>query len=222
MERIDLVDPVKTKKPETNPFYNGPGEFLCAAVAKALSEEPHWKCVFGDSIDAYKRMDYSIRELPAMRIYINGDTREFQSWFITGDIKMDMILPASVRRNELQQVQDTLTAAMNQQFRRGDFFDAVEKSVPGLNELGKRVTTDKSLGFEFDADIVPLTQLTLNFRLDLREWDKYLESTSRELNSPFEPSFGDLKSISTVIQAMKEEMLENEVVELEISSTQKV
>lgn len=194
-ERINKLD--------SNPFLDGPAEFLVKSIAQRLLAVPQFAKIFGDSIDCYKRMDYSIRGLPAMRVYNNQFVKDYESWFINGSVTLDLILPASLRRQELQQVQDTLSAAVVQQFRRPGFFAALEGDVPGLNELGKRVEVDKSLGFEWGEQIVPLTQITLNFRLDLRKWDDYLEAQNRTKDSPFEETLGDLEKLYGVIEGLK-------------------
>lgn len=188
-----------------NPFFNGPAEFLVQEIARQLRTVPQWAQIFADNIDAYKRMDYSMRALPALRIYNDQATKEFESWFIEGDIKADIILPAVLRRDETQQIQDTLSMALLQQFRRPTFFDTLMERVPGLNELGRRFTVDKSLGFEWEETWVPLTQISINFRLDLRVWDDYLQETDRTKDSPFTVVLGSLDRIATKIQGIRED-----------------
>ena len=187
------------------PFFNGPAEFLVQEVVRQLLAIPQWKALFGEEINFYKRMDYSIRSLPALRIYNDSLTKEFESWFVEGDLKADIIFPAVLRRDELQQIQDSVSMALLQQFRRPTFFDTLTQRVPGLNELGKRFTVDKSLGFEWEEAEVPLTQITINFRLDLRVWDQYLEETDRTKDSPFEKVLGNLDRIVTTIQGLKDD-----------------
>jgi hypothetical protein len=207
-ERIDRLkyqeDTTGAQVRET-PFFNGPAEFLVQQTVLQLKAVPQWAAIFGEFIDGYKRMDYSIRSLPALRIYNNIADKQFESWFVEGDLIADMILPASVRRNELQQIQDTLSSALLQQFRSTTFFATMGNLVPGLNELGKRFRTDKSLGFQWDEAMVPLTQITINFRLDLRIWDEYLEETLRTKDSPFDPVLKNLDRIVTTIQAMRDD-----------------
>ena len=53
----------------TNLFFDGPDEFLVKAICALLLKDPVWPQFFADRIDPYRRMDYSIRELPALRIY---------------------------------------------------------------------------------------------------------------------------------------------------------
>lgn len=218
-ERIDRLEYEKNSQGLNNkgtPYFDGPAEFLVDRVAAALKSVAEFAKIFGDLIDPYKRMDYSIRALPAIRLYNDQYTKDFDSWFINGDIKCDIILPASLRRNETQQVQDTLSAALVQQFRRPQFFETLKDEVPGLNELGKRMTVDKSLGFEWEETEVPLTQITINFRLDLRAWDLYLEQTDREKDSPFKKVLGDLESLVTLIEGLKDD---NETTDVSIGAT---
>lgn len=200
----------------TQNFYDGPGEFLCRQVVDALKADTTWAKIFGEYVDPYLREDYSQRALPALRIYSEGSRKEYESWFIEGDLKADIILPASIRRPETQQIPDTLCAALLQQFRRPEFFNALCELTPGLNELGKRFSTDKTLGFKFEETVVPLIQITVNFKIDLREWDQYLEETNRTKDSPFEEVLGDLTSIASVLQGLRD----SQDKEVELPSTQ--
>jgi hypothetical protein len=114
----------------------------------------------------------------------------------------------------LQKLPAIVTGALWQQFRATPFFNAVSAMVPGLNELGKVLSFDNSLGFEWQDSVVPLTQFQINFRLDLRQWDLYLESTNREKDTPFEVTIGDLKTIVTNLQLLQDD---NATVELTIT-----
>ena len=204
---------------EPSIFIDSPGEFLVKTLAKLLLAEPHWAQIYGDAIDPYMRQDYDVRAFPALRIYSDGDTKQFESWFVEGEIQLDSILPPELvtARQLTQQVQDTLSAAMLQQFRRPEFFDAVSNAVPGLNELGKRFETDKSLGLELSEDeYAPLTQMTVNFRLDLRQWDLYLEQTLRTKDDPFDVTLGNLQRIHNVIKALRDD---NATTELTVPTT---
>jgi len=187
-----------------DPFVSGPLEFVCSKIAEVMRAS-EFRVLFGTSVDSYQRMDYSMRELPALRIYNQQLTKEFESWFIEGDVLIDCIFPASVRRNEIQQIQDTVSAALLQQFRRPSMFDAVASGVPGLNELGKTFSMDKALGFEFGDQAVPLTQIRANVRLDLRQWDLYLEETDRTKDPPFEAILGALQTFKTQVDATTDE-----------------
>lgn len=211
MEKIDKLEykpaqfPSTIEGEETNLFLTGPAEFLCKSVTDALLQIDVWKKIFGDYIDPYKRMDYPIRALPALRVYNNNFVKEFESWFIVGDIICDLIFPANIRRKETEQLPDSITAALLQQFRSPTFFQGICDITPGLNELGKRFDVDKSLAFEWEDGLVPLTQVSLNFRIDLRQWDLYLESDNRTKETPFERPLGNLEQIVTTIQGLRDD-----------------
>jgi hypothetical protein len=224
-ERIDnliYVDPAPSgtlEGVETTLYLTGPAEFLCAKIVEKLLDDTVWSRLFGPNIDPYKRMDYSIRALPAMRIYNNTYVKTAESWFVDGDIVCDLIFPANIRRKELQQIPDTVTSALMQQFRRPTFFTELCEVTPGLNELGKRFDVDKSLAFEWGEDLVPLTQVTLNFRIDLRAWDNYLESDNRTKDQPFERPLGDLEQIVSLIQGLRDD---NETVDVALEADQRI
>lgn len=216
-ERIEKIKYFKTDDKDDDPairenelFINSPGEFLCHTIVKELKKVCQWKSLFGESMDAYRRMDYGITTLPAMRVYQAPYVKAYESWFIESDVKMDIIYPASIRREEQQQIPSTVSLAMLQQFRRPGFFEAVSAGVPGLNELGKRFAADLDLGFNYGGDdIVPLTQITLNFKLDLRVWDQYLEDTYRTKEEPFDRTLKDLERIVTTIKGLNDDETQN-------------
>lgn len=222
MERIDeLVYQAPAEShtregEETTLFLTGPAEFLCKQIAAHLRADEVWSKLFGDFIDPYKRMDYSMRNLPAIRIYNNGFKKDYESWFINGMVTLDLIFPASIRRMQTEQIPDTLCAAILQQFRRPTFFGSLCQKVPGLNELGKTVDCDKALAFEFEDELVPLIQILVNFRIDLREWDDYLESDYRTTDDPFSRPLGDLTTLVTTMAALRDDGS----TELEIQSEQ--
>jgi len=194
IERIELLTP--------DLFLDEPAEFLVKQTVLQLLQVPQFVELFGERIDPYDRTDYSIRELPAIRFYNLGFTKDFDSWFVDGECKLDIILPASLKRETLQFVSDTLSGVMIQQFRRPTFFATMRTLVPGLNEFGKRVTSRKDLMFDLSGDLMPLTQITVNFRIDLREWDDYMTASGRTKDDPFEVSLGKLKRIVTEIQGL--------------------
>lgn len=190
-----------------NPFKDGPTEFLVKAVGSLIGQVPQFKNIFGDGIDVYRRTDYDMRSLPALRVYNLVYTKTSEDWFIDGDLLIDVIWPASFRRTEQQQLPDTMSAALLQQFRRTEFFNSVRKLAPGLNELGRTFSVNKDLGFSWndDAEVVPLTQTTVNFRIDLRAWDQYLEATYRTKESPFEETLKNLETIAITVKALAQD-----------------
>lgn len=214
-ERTSTVEPV-----ESNLFLTQPGEFLVSVFVAELKKDPAWAALFGEYIEDYERMDFSIRSLPAMRIYCERYRKDFETWYESGDIIIDVIWPASIRRGELNRLPQTIAGAMIQQLRRPTFFAAICDQVPGLNELGKTVNADFDLGFKWQDDIIPLTRITANFRVLLNEWDEYLESDYRTRDQPFRRTLGDLRSIVTTINALR--TTDPEDVELSIEINQEV
>ena len=197
-------------------FIDGPSDFLPRLIANELKSIPEWANLFKGGIDNYKKTDYSMRALPALRIYIDDYRKAFDSWFIDGDVTLDVILPASLRRYEAEDVPSQIANALLQQFRRPGFFDILREVIPGLNELGKEFNVDKSLGFEIKTNIVPLTQIKANFRIDLREWDQYLEDTFRTKDEPFKKVLGNLESIAYTIQGLEDDLdVDNPNVEID-------
>lgn len=186
-------------------YIDNPAEFLVIRIVERLREVPQFSAVFGDNLDGYERMDYSMRSLPALRVYNLNYSKDAESWFVTGEIIMDVIFPADLRRRELQQYADTISGALIQQFRRTQFFTALCSDVPGLNELGKTVRVDKSGQFNYEDQYAPVTQLVLNFRLDLRVWDEYLVETLRTVDDPFEVTLGNLDLIAARIRGLNDQ-----------------
>lgn len=195
--RIDRLTP--------NIFLDGPAEFLTKSIAKAIIDEPHFNQIFGTSVECYDREDFSIRDLPALRVYNFDYTKEHESHYINGQIQMDVILPPLIRRDQTEEYQGRISSALLQQFRRPEFFAAMKQSIPGLNELGKVFSVNKSLGFQNTqmSDECPVTHITLNFRIDLKVWDQYLEDTGRTKDDPFDVVLEDLRKIASEIQAIR-------------------
>lgn len=186
-------------------FLDGPSQFLVKNLALQFLQEPHFKQVFGESVEPYDREDFMIRELPALRIYNFTYTKEHESHYIVGDLHMDIILPPLLRRGDTEEVQDQLATAIIQQLRRPPFFAAMLEVVPGLNELGKVVTVDNTLGYQNtkQEDECPCTHMTVNFRIDLKEWDAYLESQGRTKDDPFDVTLENLATIAVTIQTIR-------------------
>lgn len=190
-------------------FVSGPAEFLIAQICTAIKAVPQFVDVFGTRIDPYMRMDYGMRDLPALRVYNSQWVKDYETWYINGDVTLDVIMPPSIRREYIQQYHDTITAALCQQFRRPSFFAAMAAVVPGLNELGKQCEVDKTLAFKWDGGEAPITQIRMNFRLLLNDWDTYLVSTGRTTDDPFDEVLGNLERLTTAIEGLSTEGILN-------------
>lgn len=196
----DMIDKLKI-----NPFIDGPTQALVKAVAQQIAKTQEFRYIFGENIDVYERIDYSFRQLPALRIYNEKYRKEQESHYINGELVIDVLYPADLRREELQYFQDVLASAMMQQFRRPGIFQTLVAMIPGLNELGKIFDVDKTLGLVVQEGACPLTQMKPNFRIDLKMWDAYLESTGRTKEDPFNVTLKDLKTVASEILPIKED-----------------
>ncbi len=186
----DLIE-----KLEINPFIDGPTEALVKRVVANIIKVPEFKYIFGTSFDTYERFDYAYPQLPALRVYCLGFRKEADNGYITGMLNVDILYPANIRREETQYFQDVLCAALVQQFRRQNFFQTLVQEVPGLNQLGFTIDVNKEMGMVWEDDILPMTKTLPNFRIDLKRWDDYLESTGRTTNDPFNVTLKNLKTI---------------------------
>lgn len=186
----DLIDRLKV-----NPFIDGPADALVKSVAMGIALVPEFRYIFRDNIDVYERFDYSMRQLPALRVYNLAYRKEHESHYILGDLNIDILLPVEIRRAEQQQFQDVLSSAFVQQFRRPSFLQELLRTIPGLNELGKVFEVNKELGMVWDEGILPMTKMKPNFRIDLKQWDSYLEEQGRTFDDPFNVTLGELKKI---------------------------
>lgn len=194
LDQADVIDKLKA-----NPFIDGPADALVKAAAQSIAKVKQFKFLFGENIDVYERMDYSVRQLPALRVYNHEYTKEHESHYINGTLLIDIIWPASLRRAELQRLQDIVSSALLQQLRRPNYFKDLVELVPGLNEHGKVFSVNKALGMKWDEGYVPLTEIRSNFRIDLKVWDAYLESTGREKDDPFDVTLKNLALIAAEI-----------------------
>ena len=188
-ERVDILD--------TPTWFLQPGDRIVQSIVEELLAEPTFKLIFGDRIDPYMRMDYGARDFPALRIYSLTGVKEAETWYLAGDVTADIIFPASLRREEWQKLPDLVTAALLAMFRAQPFFERIRAKVPGLNQLGWRFGYDKTNAFRMSEadDMHSLTRLTINFRVNLNEWDEYLESDDRTPEQPFERTLGDLRTL---------------------------
>lgn len=212
-EAKDIIDKLKI-----NPFIDGPTEAIVKAVAQSIHQVPEFRYIFRENIETYERTDFSEAQLPALCVYNKTYRKEQESHYINGEVLLDIIWPPMIRRAETQNFQDVLSAALVQQFRRPNYYLMISALVPGLNELGKVFDVDKTLGLQWDDGFIPVTRMKANFRIDLKRWDDYLESTGRTKEDPFNVTLGNLKTIAGKILPVLDGIPpETDTVDLEVT-----
>ncbi len=194
-ERVELLE-----RPD---WFLQPGDRIAQSIVEELLATPVMVRIFGDRILPYNKQDFGARDFPALRVFSPTGAKSSETWYLNGDVKVDAIFPASLRHEEWEQFPSLVTSALLALFRAQPFFDRVRAKVPGLNQLGWSFSYDKNLGYikAGTDDINPLTQITLNYRVLLSEWDEYMESDDRTPEQPFEKTLGDLERIFAELQA---------------------
>lgn len=205
-ERIDLL--------ELPSWLLQPGDKIVASMVTELRKEPVFAAIFGESIEPYMRADFGVRDLPALRVFDPSGKKDAETWFSDGFIRAEVIFPPAIRREQLQAYPSVVRSALMAQFRREPFFAAVRAAVPGLNRLGWSFSWDNTLGFipRDTENVCPMLQITLDWRVDLAEWDRYLESDDRTVDEPFKKTLGDLERIIATANALLDDDTESGVV----------
>lgn len=198
-ERIDIL--------AAPSWFLQPTDKIVPSVVEGLKAEPLFADMFGDAIEPYQRGDFSVRDLPALRVFDPSGKKDAETWYGDGVLRLEVIFPPAIRREELQAYPSLVRAALLAQFRREAFFQAVRAKVPGLNRLGWSFSWDNTLGFvaRDTEEICPMVQITLDWRVDLAEWDRYLESDDRTVDEPFKQTLGDLRKMVATANAMLED-----------------
>lgn len=204
--RIALTDP--------DLFLDGPGEYLAKTVCVELLKVEQWATLFGQQVYPYQREDFQITALPAARIYNTGYSKQSDSGFVDGNLVCDILLPPQLRREELEEFSSRISAALLQQFRRPEWFFHLEVLVPGLNQLGTNFDVDKALVFKWGDAEVPMIEIRIGFRIDLRIWDDYLTEQSRTKDEPFIRTLGELVRIANEIQGRRSDNETEVIVEM--------
>jgi len=189
-------------------WYVQPDDGLPTAFVEELIKEPVFADIFGDNYADYQRNDWGIRSLPAVRAYNTSGVSNSQTGYILGTLVVECILPPSIKRNELQRFPNLLRSALLAQLRRPSFFAAMLKRVPGLNQLGAEFRWDGGLLFRLGTeatDLAPILRLDIGYRIDKAAFDRFMEEDDREIDTPFEKTLGDLRSMTITLKAVHDD-----------------
>lgn len=189
-------------------FLTGPGEDLVAKTLLQLSSVPQFVKLFGPyKSDAsgnknsdqqrwadYQRMDWSLRQLPAINVFEAQDlNRDSDQAFLRGTVQIQAYWPANMRRGDLARVPATFSAILENFFSSDyvakmlDPHFTIERpmKVFGLNEYGKTLNWSPNVEGLVETELVPVTILNVQYRIDLRAWYRQIDFTTRTKANPF-------------------------------------
>ncbi len=200
-------------------FLTGPGEDIVPKTLLQLSAIPQFVTLFGPyKSDAsgnkksdqqrwadYQRMDWSIRQLPVINVFeAESLNRDSDQAFLRGTVQIQAYWPANMRRGDLARVPATFSAILENFFSSHYCTDMLDPhftiqrpmKVFGLNEYGKMLTWSPNVEGLVENELVPVTILNVQYRIDLRAWYRQLHFTTRTRQNPFvADQFGPLTEI---------------------------
>lgn len=194
-------------------FLEGPSMRLVPALLTQLAKVPQMAGLFGpykgigvaeQRWSDYQRFDWSLRQLPALSIFESDqETKQAENGYMPGSLRMMIFWPASFKRSDLTRIPKAFHSAMVNFFGSDLAFQLLDSKanadrtvvVPGLNEIGKEITDSKNVEGMIESELVPVTMIDIRFRIDLRQYYRFLEEDGRTRGQPFERTLADLKEI---------------------------
>jgi hypothetical protein len=198
-------------------FLTGPGENLIPATLMQLSSVPGFIKLFGPYTYIikddqqrwadYERFDWSIRQLPTINVFeASAETKDSDQAFLKGMVNIQVFWPPNFRRGDSRRVESAFKGTLENFFNSmyvsqmldEIYFISRPMKVFGLNEYGKTMTwTPNTMGI-IDNEAVPVTSVSVNYRIDLRAWNRALVYMNRTKAQPFEDTLYDLLVIGGV------------------------
>jgi hypothetical protein len=194
-------------------FLEGPSQFLVPRMLAQLSKVSQLTGLFGPykGIGSseqrwadYQKFDWSIRQLPAIQLFESDtETKEAENGFMNGSVRLMVLWPASFRRSDLSRIPKAFHSAMINFFGSDLAFQLLDSKantdrtvvVPGLNEIGKEISEAKNVEGVVESELVPVTMIDIRFRIDLRQFYRFLEDDYRTKDMPFEKTLSDLTKV---------------------------
>lgn len=182
--------------PNINPFQKLFGPYTPPQPGKDVPQQQRWA--------DYNREDWSIRQLPAINIYeAESEDKTSSNAWLNGTINFMAIWAPNQRRSDWARVGNAFKGAMQ------NFFESVQvrnmldelyyitrpEKVPGLNEYGKTMVWSPNIEGIVEGEYVPVTLVSVKYRLDLRSWYRWLAFTERTKAVPFEHPLAPLTQI---------------------------
>jgi hypothetical protein len=159
----------------------------------------------------YERMDWSIRQLPAINVF-EGETEDKTSdeGWLNGTIKFQAIWPPNQRRSDIARVTQAFKGIL-QNFFNSDYARVMldelyyiqrNNKVPALNEYGKVMTWSPNVQALIETELCPVTIVDVKYRLDLRSWNRALHYMNRTKAQPFQTPLVDLLGFDLTINGV--------------------
>jgi len=199
-------------------FLSSPGEDIVPKTLLQLSSIPAFVTLFGPYISDpngnktsnqqrwadYQRMDWSIRQLPAINVFeAASENKDSDQAFLRGSVQIQVFWPPNMRREDLARVPAAFKGVIQNFFSSdyvGQMLDELyyihrPMKVYGLNEYGKTLTWSPNVEGIVEDELVPVTILDVQYRIDLRSWYRALEFMGRTKGNPFATTLKPLTNI---------------------------
>lgn len=197
----------------------GPGEDLVPKLLVQLAAVPGFTELFGPYKPIqpgkntqpqnqrwadYDRWDWSLRQLPTINVYeAETEDKDSDQAFLRGTVNLQVFWPPNLRRSDFARVPSAFKGAL-QNFFSSDYVKAmldelywIQRPVKvwGLNELGKVMNWSPNVEGVIENEMVPVTLVSVRYRIDLRAWNRALVFMDRTKAQPFAETLSDLTVI---------------------------
>lgn len=189
-------------------FLSSPGDDLVDKTLLQLQKIPQMISLFGPAVNGswanYNRFDWPVRMLPAINILESqSESRTSDNGYLTGTIQFQIYWPTDFRRADLARIPAVFKGVLENFFSSQYVTDMLDElywhqrdaKVAGLNEYGKTLTWSPNVEGVNDGEMTPMTILDVQYRIDLRAWNRALEYMDRTVQDPFTVSLGDLTEL---------------------------
>jgi hypothetical protein len=192
----------------TKSFLSAPGDDLVDKLIGQLQKIPQMVQLFGPAEGGswanYNRFDWSARQLPAINILeAQSESKSSDHGYLTGTVQIQVYWPSEFRRADLARVPNLFKGIL-ENFFSSKYVSAMldelyckvrPEKVFGLNEFGKTLTWSPNVEGITDGDLTPMTILDVQYRIDLRAWERALEYLGRTEDDPFTATLPDLSDL---------------------------
>lgn len=218
-----------------NDFLSAPGDDLVDKTILQLQKIPQMVKLFGPAGDSgswanYNRFDWPVRSLPAINIFeSNIESKTSDNGWLNGTVQIQVYWPSDFRRGNLARVPGIFKGILENFFNSAyvsamlDELSTIQRDakVYGLNEYGKTLSWSPNVEGITDGELTPVTILDVQYRIDLRAWERALEYMNRTVADPFEISLSDLTEILGGLEGVndKDEVLVTVPLDIAVNET---